>query len=70
MPVLCAAREETLYVSLADVERWHREYPMVRGGFAFHSPENPLAQEWAAYQEAQVCGACYVLRLGEIARSP
>lgn len=64
--VLCAARDETLLVSLADVQRWYREYPIVRGRYAFDSAENELVQDWPAYREARARGASFVLRLGEI----
>jgi hypothetical protein len=67
--VLGAARDETLLVSLADVQRWQREYPIVRGGYGFDSPENPLAKEWPAYREARFRGALYLLRFGEISTS-
>lgn len=64
--VLCAARDETLLVSLGDVQRWQLEYPIVHGGYALDSPDNPLAQEWPAYREARLRSASYLLRLGEI----
>jgi hypothetical protein len=64
--VLCAAREETLLVSLADAQRWLWEYRIVRGGYAFDSADNELASEWPVYQEARARRAPYVLRLGEL----
>ena len=66
LKVLCAAREETLVCSLADVLRWQREYPIVQGGYSFDAAGNALCGEWPAYREARSRGVPYILRLGEI----
>jgi hypothetical protein len=66
LKVLCAAREETLVCSLADVLRWQREYPIVQGGYSFDAARNALCSEWPAYREALSRGVPYILRLGEI----
>jgi hypothetical protein len=66
LQVLCAARDEMLLFPLPVVQRWRREYPIVRGGYAADSPENPLAREWPAYSEARARGAVCVLRLGQL----
>ena len=66
LEVLCAAREETLVYSLADVLRWQREYPIVQGGYSFDTARNALCGEWPAYREARGRGVPYILRLGEI----
>jgi hypothetical protein len=64
--VLCAARDETLILPVAAVERWERDYATVLGGYALDSIENPLTEDWPAYIEARARGAACVLRVGEI----
>ena len=67
--VLCAARDETLLVPTAVVERWVRSYVTVSGGWGLDSVQNPLAEHWPAYREARMKGAACLLRMGEIPRA-
>ena len=66
LQVLCAARDEMLLFPLPVVQRWRREYPMARGGYAADSPENPGARDWPAYREARARGAVCVLGFGQL----
>jgi hypothetical protein len=67
--VLCAARDETLLLPTAAVERWQREYVTVLGGWGLDSVQNPLAEHWPAYREARAKGAACMLRVGDIPRA-
>jgi len=66
--VLCAARDETLLLPVAAVERWEQEYAIVLGGYALDAVDNPWTTDWPAYREARARGAACLLRFGALQR--
>jgi len=64
LPVLCAAREEVLQLSLADVARWRREYQCVAVSYGFDDAENEFARSSPLHREARARGIQNILLFG------
>ena len=64
LQVLCAAREEVLQLSLADVARWRREYQCVAVSYGFDDAENEFARSSPLHREARARGIQNILLFG------